>query len=302
MTGSFEGRRKKEEGTGRARVGGVLFLLPCSFFLAAAAAGTGCQQKMAEMPYYRPYTPTEFFPDGRSNRPLEPGVVHRAQRIDNDPLVTGLTQDEWSRFWHRNDNPPKSDAKVAAAATPDEDREIAYGAPRYDPRPGQPHSGPAVYATEFPFPITETDLIRGAERYSAYCAMCHGAMGNGKGKIWERGYLKPTSYHDAPVEPTEPVRLENGRYYDYGQIPVGYSRGYWKWDIQIPLRDAPVGYYFEVITKGYGAMGTYAAQVKPDDRWRIIAYIRTLQMSRRADAARLPEAVRQRVNAGGSQE
>ena len=48
-------------------------------------------------------------------------------------------------------------------------------------------------------------------------------------------------------------------------------------------------------------MGSYSAQIKPDHRWRIVAYIRTLQMSQRAEAGQLPEAVRQRVNAGGSQ-
>lgn len=266
-------------------------LLPAVALAAASAAGSaGCQQKMAEQPYYRPYEPSDFFADGRSNRPLEPGVVHRAQHLDNDPLATGLTQEEWARFWNREANPPKVNV---AAETPAEDRQTAYGAPRFDPRPGQPHSGPAVYATEFPFPIGEVDLLRGAERYTAYCAMCHGAMGNGKGKIWERGYLKPTSYHTEKVEENEPD--------DFGLIPRGYSRGYWKWDIQIPLKDAPVGYYFEVITKGYGAMGSYAAQVKPDDRWRIIAYIKTLQMSQRADAGRLPPAAVQRLNAGGGQ-
>ena len=63
----------------------------------------GCQQKMAEQPYYKPYEPTDFFTDGRSNRPLEAGVVHRGQNLDADPLVTGLTPEEWRRFWRRNE-------------------------------------------------------------------------------------------------------------------------------------------------------------------------------------------------------
>ena len=247
----------------------------------------GCQQKMAEQPYYKPYEPTDFFTDGRSNRPLEPGVVHRGQNLDADPLVTGLTPEEWRRFWRRNE------VKVEpAAATPPEDREHAYGAPRFDPRPGQPHSSPVtVFVTEYPFPITGADLSRGAQRFTAYCAACHGPLGNGKGKIWERGYLKPTSFHTEKVETNEPD--------DFGQIPRGFSRGYWKWDIQVPIRDVPVGYIFEVITKGYGAMGDYAAQIPPADRWRIIAYVRTLQMSQRADVATLPEEVRKKINAGG---
>lgn len=276
--------------------------------VALLAAAAGCQQRMAEQPYYRPYEPTDFFPDGRSNRPLEPGTMHRGQLTDADPLATGLTRGEWGRFWKRGENPPKVDA---AAGTGPEDRETAYGAPRFDPprvadptvaggfRPFTPgpgtvaHPGPAIYADEFPFTITAADLSRGGERYTAYCAMCHGPLGNGKGKIWERGYLKPSSYHTEPVEPNEAG--------EYGQIPRGYSRGYWKWDIHIPLREVPVGYYFEVITKGYGAMGNYSAQIHPDDRWRIIAYIRTLQMSQRAEPGRLPAELLQKVNAGGSQ-
>jgi len=247
----------------------------------------GCQQKMAEQPYYKPYEPSDFFADGRSNRPLEPGVVHRGQNLDADPLVTGLTTEEWQRFWRRNE------VKVdAAAGTPPEDREHAYGAPRFDPRLGQPHSSPTkIYVTEFPFEIKGADLSRGAQRYTAYCAVCHGPLGNGKGKIWERGYLKPTSFHTEPVEKNEPG--------EFGQIPLGFSRGYWKWDIQVPIRDVPVGYIFEVITKGYGGMGDYAAQIPPADRWRIIAYIRTLQLSQRADVEALPEEVRKKINAGG---
>ncbi len=239
------------------------------------ASLSGCAQDMAQQPYYRPLEPSDFFADGRSARPLEHGVVHRGQHLDSDPLVTGLTTAEWVRFWNRDN------AKVdVAAATAPEDREHAYGAPRYDPRPGQPHSNPAVqiYATEYPFEITGRDLSIGATRFSTYCAVCHGPLGNGKGKIWERGFLKPTSYHTVKVEDVEPPET--------AQIPLGISRGYWKWDIPISVRDVPVGYIFEVITKGYGAMPDHASQIKPEDRWRIIAYVRTLQFSRHADANR----------------
>jgi mono/diheme cytochrome c family protein len=263
--------------------------MPLLILAAAVPAAPGCKQRMGDQPYYRPYEPTEFFEDGRSNRPLERGVVHRGQYLDHDPLVTGLTQEEWGRFWARGDKK----APDAAAATAAEDRGTAYGAPRFDPRPGQPHSGAAVYVTGFPFEITERDLAVGAQRFTQYCAMCHGPLGNGKGKIWERGYLKPTSFHTEPVEANEPA--------DYGQINLGYSRGFWKWDIRIPMRDVPVGYYFEVVTRGYGGMASYAAQVKPEDRWRIIAYVRTLQLSQRADVGQLPADLVQRLNAGGNQ-
>jgi hypothetical protein len=48
------------------------------------------------------------------------------------------------------------------------------------------------------------------------------------------------------------------------------------------LVDAPVGHFFDVMTNGYGAMYSYASRVAVDDRWRIAAYIRALQVSQGA--------------------
>ena len=76
---------------------------------------------------------------------------------------------------------------------------------------------------------------------------------------------------------------------------TGIARGLERRGIKVLLRDAPVGYYFEVITKGYGAMPDYAAQVPPEDRWRIIAYIRALQYSRHAPLEDLTEEMRRKV-------
>jgi hypothetical protein len=272
------------------------------FFLGFAIfASSGCRQKMAEQPYYRPYEAADFFEDGRSARPLERGVIHRGQYLETDPLVTGLTREEWGRIYSREGrNPPKADLNAPPAI---ENREETYGAPRFDPPgfepkkikiPGQqepvPHPGPAVYVQSYPFEITATDLKRGQERFTIYCAVCHGPLGNGQGKIWERGYLTPTSFHTDVVGDHE-VRVEHPR-----DVPLGYSRNYGLWGIKIPLRDVPVGYIFEVITKGFAGMPSYSAQIPPADRWRIIAYVRVLQLSQYApDSAE----VKSLVNAGG---
>ena len=56
------------------------------------------------------------------------------------------------------------------------------------------------------------------------------------------------------------------------------------------LRNAPVGHFFDVITNGFGAMPDFAAQIKPDDRWAIAAYIRALQLSAHASLADVPAA------------
>lgn len=278
MTASFQVKRKKEKGKMGSRSLGF-YLFTFAFLLPVAATG-GCRQKMADQPYYRPLEPTEFFADGRSSRPLERGVVHRAQRLETDPLVTGLTAAEWDRSYRfgtaTGDMTPdakggaKGDGKDAPTLTDAQRLERAVGAPRYAPG----DAANKIYADEFPFQITQADLKRGQERYTIYCAVCHGALGNGQGKIWERGYLTPTSFHTRPVNAAELAEKNEAE-----RPTHGHSRGYKIWNHRVPMDEAPVGYYFEVITKGYGGMPSYSAQIPPGDRWRIIAYIRALQMT-----------------------
>ncbi|HOJ74324.1 MAG TPA: cytochrome c [Phycisphaerae bacterium] len=103
----------------------------------------------------------------------------------------------------------------------------------------------------FPFAITVADLDRGRERFNIYCSPCHGALGDGDGMIVQRGFTRPPSYH-----------LDR-------------------------LRAAPVGHFYQVMTNGWGAMYSYAERVTPEDRWRIIAYIRALQLSQHVPADQL---------------
>jgi mono/diheme cytochrome c family protein len=107
-------------------------------------------------------------------------------------------------------------------------------------------------ATEFPMPVTDETMARGQERFNVFCAPCHGRTGEGNGMIVQRGFRQPPSFHED--------RLLN----------------------------APVGYYFDVMTNGFGAMQDYAAQVPVADRWAIAAYLRALQLSRRATPGDVP--------------
>ncbi|HSQ56158.1 MAG TPA: cytochrome c [Gemmata sp.] len=296
MTSFDPGNTKKGKGTMESRSLGF-YLFTVAFCLLPMAAG--CRQKMSDQPYGRPLSASDFFDDGRMSRPLERGVIHRGQYLEFDPRVTGLTREEWNRAYSLN-VPPKVDFGPA----PTEDRTKAIGAPRYDP-PGftaaagdQAHPGPQIYVNEFPFTIGDDDVRRGEERFTIYCAVCHGPLGNGQGKIWERRYLTPTSFHTRKVGPTE-VDVENPR-----DIPLGYSRNYSLWGIKIPMTDVPIGYYYEIISKGYpgGGMPSYSAQIAPADRWRIIAYIRVLQLSQNVSGGelnQLPPGLREKLNAGG---
>ena len=96
---------------------------------------------------------------------------------------------------------------------------------------------------EFPVPVSKELIDRGEQRYKVFCIVCHGPVGSGDGMIVRRGFSKPPTYHDDR------------------------------------LRNAPVGHFFNVMTNGQGKMSSYASQIPVADRWAIVAYIRTLQIS-----------------------
>jgi mono/diheme cytochrome c family protein len=185
----------------------------------------GCKQEMANQPKYgKPLSPSDFFADGRSARPLVPGTVARGTQPDAPGYATGKAGDD--------------------------------------------------YMTDFPLQVTGEVLRRGQERFNIFCAVCHDRLGTGDGMIPRRGFTKPPSLLD------------------------DLSRGYRLRGRDLPLRDAPVGYYFEVVTNGFGAMPDYASQIPPADRWAVVAYVRALQLSQRATAADLPPEEQGKVRAG----
>jgi len=61
------------------------------------------------------------------------------------------------------------------------------------------------------------------------------------------------------------------------------------------LRQAPVGHFFSVMTNGYGTMYSYASRITPEDRWKIAAYIRALQMSQAAKISDLTDEDRRQL-------
>jgi hypothetical protein len=220
---------------------------------------SACQQKMAHQPYYRVQEETDFFEDGRSARPLEAGTISYRQLLPDNPLLTGLTPE----------------GRIAKAKLPTSPEPPLAGAP----------DDPKNYVDVFPFELKEEDVRRGMERYTIFCTPCHSPAGDGNGKIVERGYLRPTAYYQ--------LRDEHGKILEGTGVARGFERFRVLGDDKKPimLHDVPVGYYFEVISKGFGGMPDYAAQIPPEDRWRIAAYIRTLQLSQGAKLADLPEKV-----------
>ena len=97
------------------------------------------------------------------------------------------------------------------------------------------------FSDEFPMEVTREVMDRGADRYNIYCTPCHGDNGAGDGIIVTRGMKQPPSF------------------------------------LEQRLIDMPAGYFFDVITSGYGVMYSYASRVNPEDRWAIVAYLRAIQ-------------------------
>jgi mono/diheme cytochrome c family protein len=112
------------------------------------------------------------------------------------------------------------------------------------------------FVDAIPMAVSHDDLMRGQQRFNIYCSPCHGRLGDGNGMVVQRGLRQAASYH-------------NDR-----------------------LRQERIGYFFDVITNGFGAMQGYAEQVPVRDRWLIAAYVRVLQVSQNAKVDDVPAAKR----------
>lgn len=108
--------------------------------------------------------------------------------------------------------------------------------------------------TELPIELTLEVLQRGQERFDIYCSPCHNYDGDGRGAVVRRGFPQPPSFIHEPR-----------------------------------LLAAPVGYFYNAITNGFGRMFSYASRIAPEDRWAISAYVKALQLSQNADPSDIPE-------------
>lgn len=195
----------------------LLAMFVCSLTLETS----GCQQQMADQPSFKSLEPSDFFDDGLSARPTVAGTVAR-----------GHLQIDTSLYLGRSELADENPVKAALKESPSAPEKTAGG---FDES--------RAFVNEFPIPINESVIQYGYQRYMIYCVVCHDPLGTGRGKIVERGYTSPPSYH-----------------------------------IQ-RLRESPVGRLFAVVSEGYGSMPSYAAQIPPEDRWAIVAYVRALQLS-----------------------
>lgn len=241
-----------QKGAARRR---VIFCLLTSVFCLLSF---GCRMDMQDQPRYEYYEPGDkkFFPDGASSRATVEGTVPRqaggpgAYRDREDYLYTGKAAGGGANASAQAGGGvgaalPNMQAGMAAGAQAGASTlvrgNVAGGAP--DARAATATGGPDL----FPVTIDKAALERGRDRYQIFCSACHGMTGEGDGMITRRGFQKPPSFYDD--------RLQEGT--------------------------TPASHFFDVITNGWGAMPDYSAQLSAEDRWKVIAYLRALQLSRR---------------------
>ena len=118
-----------------------------------------------------------------------------------------------------------------------------------------------------PFAVDAKTLALGQAKFQIYCAVCHGQAADGNGIMKVRSAVEG----DVAI-----VTIAN---------------------LQQPLfRAYPQGQVFDVITNGFGVMPDYRAQIPAEDRWKITAYIRALQISHNATVDDVPASERGKLD------
>ncbi|MCX7016444.1 MAG: cytochrome c [Candidatus Sumerlaeota bacterium] len=189
---------------------------------------------------------------------LAPFVLIARARVTTSPrtrIHPILDMDHQAKYLEQQTNPFFRDGRAARPPVPGT---VARGQVYADDHLYRGRVG-GEWATTFPFPIDEPKMARGQQRFTIYCAPCHGLAGYGDGiiaaradQLQEPGWVPPASYHTDLV------------------------------------RQRPVGHIFNTITNGVRTMPAYGPQIPAEDRWAIVAYVRALQRSQNATAKDVP--------------
>ena len=266
-----KGRGRKAEVRARAarRAGRRLLLI---FLLSPFAFPlVGCRQDMQDTPRYEAYEAgsEKFSERGAASRTLVEGTVPRGFLREDALLYTGRAAGAQGAGGGgaQGASMIPGVGTAAGAISPGSGAGSVPGQVNVRGNVGGGVPGAAGVAAGpdvFPMAIDEAVLRRGQDRFNAFCAMCHGMAGDGDGMIPRRGFQRPPSFHDD--------RLQEGA--------------------------SDAGHFFDVITNGWGAMPAYAYMIPPEDRWKIIAYVRALQLTRRLNQNELNEEQRRKVAEG----
>jgi mono/diheme cytochrome c family protein len=109
-----------------------------------------------------------------------------------------------------------------------------------------------------PVDATADLLALGRKRFDVYCAVCHGVLGDGETQVaLNMSLRRPPSLHE--------------------------------------FRDLPDGFLYQVVSRGFGLMPSYANELSIQDRWAVVAYVRALQLSQHATLDAVPPEARDRL-------
>ncbi len=123
----------------------------------------------------------------------------------------------------------------------------------------QGKDGSGAFVAKAPVQVTSELLLRGQERFNIYCAVCHDQTGSGKGLVISRGFAPPPDLVDARI---------------------------------LAMKD---GELFGIISHGVRTMPPYAKQIREEDRWAIVLYVRALQKARTATLEDVPVDLRSSI-------
>lgn len=187
---------------------------------------------MDHQPKVKAQVPSGFFADNRGNRLPVPGTV---------PLGYEMPQGGENPF-------------------PDEGK---YRGIRFSEGTSYESTGRFgnQWGTGIPLPVTAELLQRGQERFTIFCAVCHGAGGNGNGVAGQYGLVAIADLH------------------------------------QQRLRDIADGEIYNTLTHGKNTMLGYGDRIPIQDRWAIVAYVRALQLAQSASLQDVPDAERAKLEA-----
>ncbi|MEX0646666.1 MAG: c-type cytochrome [Balneolaceae bacterium] len=166
----------------------------------------------------------------------------RGQVSDKPPVHPNQNMDVQNRFNAQEENPFFEDGRSMRMPV---EGTIARGNLRQDHVLYEGVDEGGNYVGEIPFELTRSFMNRGKERFDVFCTPCHGGAGDGRGIIMtgNYGYVPAPSFHTDQS------------------------------------RNMPVGEFYAAIKNGIRTMPSYASQIKVEDRWAIVSYIRALQRS-----------------------
>lgn len=190
-------------------------------------------------------------------RAMRPNVPGTVARGQMDlNFQTGIDIDALAKI-----DGPRAAMLVRALDEPDDAKEE-------DAKPAASVMETTPWLVENPRELSRELVEKGQQQFGIYCSVCHGMNGSGNGLVNRRAqkllsatWIPPSSLHQESL----------------------YAEKY------------PDGKLFNTISNGIRKMPGYASQIKAEDRWAIVAYVRALQSSQNASMDLVPASEKKRI-------